>query len=325
MQIARLKVRFRSLYQKVKMFFRDRNLATFCLFLLFATILWFGHSMNSVRERAVDIPIEYIGIPDNVVFNEALPTSIRIVVRDQGRRLREYKKANFSPIQFDLSAQLKSAAGQVTIYSEQIRQRITDQLKGTTKLQRIEPETIVRDFHKEKHKKVKVIFTGQLQPAVQYQITSKAVVKPEQVMIYAPKEILDTIRYVYTEKQVFHNVKDSFCAEVPLIVPKGCRVGCPNVQVSAFAGQYTEKSFTVPIVPKGVPKDVHLRTFPAVANVVVKVEMVHFNDVSESDVEVHCSFPQSESVLLPIEVVTKNSYILGYRVSPQEVEYIIEH
>ncbi len=325
MQTARLKVKVRRLLRNVKTFFQDRNLGTFCWFLLFATVLWFGHSMNSVRERTVDIPIEYIGIAENVVFNDPLPQSIRIVVRDQGRRLREYKRANFSPIQFDLTTQLKSAAGQVTIYSEQIRQRITDQLKGTTKLQRIEPETIVRDFHKEKHKEVKVIFTGQLQPAVQYQITGKAVVKPECVTIYAPKEILDTIQYVYTEKQVFHNVKDSFCAEVPLIVPKGSRAGSPSVRVNAFAGQYTEKSFTVPVTATGVPKGVHLRTFPAVAEVVVKVEMVHFNEVDASDVEVHCAFPQSESSLLPLEVVTDSPYILGYRVSPQEVEYIIEH
>lgn len=325
MRSAKTKTRLRSLWEIIKTFFHERNMATFCLFLLFSTILWFGHSLNSVRERGIDIPVEFVGIPEDVVFTEALPTNIHIVVRDQGKRLRIYKKGSFTPIQFDLSSQLKSNAGQITIYSEQIRQRITDQLQGTAKLQRITPETIVRDFQKQKHKKVKVIFNGQLQPASQYQITGKTTIQPEQVTVYAPKEVLDTIQYIYTEKQVFHNIRDSFCAEVPLIQPAGTRLSTTKVQIQTFAGQYTEKSFTVPIVAKGVPKDMHLRTFPAEVNVVVKVEMAHFSDVTEKDLQAQCTFPKNKVKILPISIVTNNRHILGYRINPSEVEYIIEH
>ena len=314
-----------QILRKVKAFFHDRNLGTFCLFLLFATILWFGHSLNSVRERTLDIPIEYAGVSEDVVLSEPLPQSIQIVVRDQGKRLRTYRQTSFSPIQFDLSSQLSGESGQVTIYSEQIRQRVTDQLQGTAKLQRILPETIVRGFQRQKHKRVKVVFTGQVLPTTQYLLASEPVVEPTMVTIYAPKEVLDTIRCVYTENRVFKDVKDSLNAQVPLIVPQRARSGNPYVGLHAFAEQYTEKVFSLPIVPQEVPQGLHLRTFPAIAEVVVKVGISHFNDIQEQDLKVQCLFPQDKGSLLSVQVVTKNPYILGYRISPQEVEYIIEH
>ncbi len=314
-----------QILRKMKTFFQNRNLGTFCLFLLFATILWFGHSLNSVRERTLDIPVEYAGVSEDVVFNEPLPQSIQIVVRDQGKRLRTYRQTSFSTIQFDLSSQLSGESGQITIYSEQIRQRIGDQLQGTAKLQRILPETIAREFKKQKHKRVKVVFTGQVQPAMQYLLATEPMIDPQTVTVYASKEALDTIHCIYTEARVFRETKDSLNTQVPLIVPQGARIGKPYANLHAFAEQYTEKAFNLPIVPQGVPQGLHLRTFPAIAEVVVKVGISHFGDVHEQDLNVQCRFPQDGSSLLPVQVMTQNPYILGYRTSPQEVEYIIEH
>jgi len=300
-------------------------LGTFCLFLLFATILWFGHSLNSVRERTLDIPVEYAGVSEDVVFSEPLPQSIQIVIRDQGKRLRAYRQTSFSAIQFDLSSQLSGESGQITIYSEQIRQRVTDQLQGTAKLQRILPETIVREFQKQKHKKVKVVFTGQVLSATQYLLAAEPKVDPTMVTIYAPKEVLDTIQCVYTENIVFNDIKDSMNARVPLIVPQGARLGNAHVNLYAFAEQYTEKVFNLPIVPQEVPQGLHLRTFPAIAEVVVRVGISHFGDIQAQDLKVQCPFPQGNGSLLSVQVVTQNPYVLSCRVSPQEVEYIIEH
>lgn len=310
--------------RKLRTFFQDRSLGTFCLFLLFATVLWFGHSLNSVRERTLDIPIEYAGVSEDVVFSEPLPQNIQIVVRDQGKRLRTYRQKSFSTIQFDLSSQLSGESGEVTIYSEQIRQRVADQLQGTAKLQRILPETIAREFQRQRHKSVKAVFRGQVLPATQYLLTAEPKIDPEEVIAYAPKEVLDTIRCIYTEKRVFKDVKDSLNAQVPLIAPKGVRLGKSHVNIHAVAEQYTEKGFTLPIKAKEVPEGLHLRTFPAIAEVVVKVGVSHFNDIQEQDLKVWCLFPQDESSLLSVQVASKNPYILGYRVSPQEVEYIIE-
>lgn len=317
----------RQIYQvigRLRTFFQERNLGTFCLFLLFATILWFGHSLNSVRERTLNIPVEYIGVSDDILFSEPLPSTIQIVIRDQGKRLRTYKQIGFPTIQFDLSGQLHSETGTITIYSEQIRQRVTDQLQGTAKLQRILPETITRDFRKQRHKKVKVLFPGHIQPATQYIITKGPIVTPQELTVYASKEVLDTLKYVYTETQTFRDIKDSLSVKLPLNMPEGVRAGLSSVTMSACVEQYTEKSFSLPIVAQDVPHGLHLRMFPAIAEVVVKVGISHFDEVKAEDLAVYCPFPKAESSLLPIRVVTANPYVLGYRISPQEVEYIVE-
>ena len=110
----------------------------FLFFLALASLIWYGHAMNSVRNAMLGVSVSYKGIPDNIVFSDTLPDVIYVEVRDAGKRLKSY--GNHLEVSFDLSNQIIGHQGEVNITTDLIRNSITTILQGTTKLQNIQPE-----------------------------------------------------------------------------------------------------------------------------------------------------------------------------------------
>lgn len=309
---------------KLKMFVLNRDFAVFCLFLLFASMLWLGHALHAVRERKLSFAIEYKGVPDEVEFEQALPERFVVTVRDQGKRLRSYRSENLAPIVIDLSAQMTADHGTVHISAEQMRGKITDQLQGTAKLQRIIPEQIVADYYKQASKVLPVVFCGELMPATQYVFREPMRIVPQQIMVYGRAEVLDTLRALYTEPMVFQAVKDSFEQTVPLQAQKGVRPVVKEVTLQTFAEQFTEKRFSLPIETQGVPEGERLRVFENMVEVVVTVGVASFSKVEATDFKAVCTYPQEPMNTLPIEIHYTSPYVMSARVIPAEAEFVIE-
>ncbi len=308
----------------VKGYVQSRNWGTFCLFLVFATILWFGHALNSTRDQKLQIPIEYVGLNGEVMFEEDLPQAFTIYVRDQGKRLRSYRDESFIPIQIDLSTQTTKESGIVQLTTELVKQKIIDQLQGTTRLQRVLPENITAHYYRQHQKIVPIRLQGDVLLAPQYQFTQMPTLSPSTITIYGAQEVLQSVEEVTTEKLALSQIKDSVCVSVALQGIEGIRFANTTVTLSAWAEQFTEKVFTLPIHVVGAPSGVKLRLFPPTAEVTVRVGLSHFNDVTEEDLYLSCNFPEKQMNQLPLFLHYTSPYITQTRVKPAEVEYIIE-
>lgn len=300
------------------------DLMTFGLFVIFATIIWFGHALNVVRERAVSIEVHYIGVEDNICFSSPLPEQLQVTVRDQGKRLQSYDKSYFAPITIDLSSQLQDREGQVVITSEQIRPKITDQLQGTAKLQKVVPEYVSLDYYRQAEKSVPVVFAGEVTPQKQYQLVGKVRLIPNTIKVFGKQEQLDSISQVLTEPLTINNAKDTIEREARLQPIAGLRLERQQVSIVAITEQFTERQFTLPIETLNVPEKESLRLFPNQVKVTLRLGINHFNDITDSDLHAVCYYPKRETTLLPIEVRCTLPFVNNIRVQPQEVEYIIE-
>ena len=322
--MSRMSDIMRRLGSRIAAFWHDRSIGTFCLFLLFAAMLWLGHAMNAVRERTLTIGIEFEGVPERVAFENDLPREFRVTVRDQGKRLRAYRDDGIAPVQIDLSQQLKAETGTVHISAEQVRGQITDRLQGTAKLQRIMPDQITADYYRQQKKSLPVRLTGECAPAPQYQFEVLPALMPHSVIVYGKPEALDTLSFLATEPVRLSEVKDTLNVSVRLAPPEGVRPAEQMVTLTAVAEPYTEKHFTLPIATRGVPEGTTLRVFPSRVDVYLRVGISHFNEVDQQSVQALCHYPRTQAVTLPVELKYTTPYITGTRVTPQEVEFVIE-
>ncbi len=304
-------------------FIRSRNWGVFCFFLVFASIIWFGHALNSTRDQKLDIPIHYTGLNADVLFAEPLPEWFTIQVRDQGKRLRLYRNDTFTPIQIDLVQQTRDEQGKVQITAEAVRQKITDQLQGTTRLQRVLPEHISVSYYRQHQKRVPVRLVDQITLAPQYQFTQSPQLVPDSVTVYGAQETLQTLQEVFTEP-LAEQMNDSLRVQLALQPLDGVRFAATEVEVTARAEPFTEKVFTLPIRIKDLPAGVKLRLFPPTVEATIRVGISHFNDVTEKDLQVECTYPTTQATQLPLLLRYTSPYITHGRISPTEVEYIIE-
>ena len=301
-----------------------KDVLTFLCFVALATALWFGHAMQSVRNARVVLPVHYTGIPQDAYFqDQLLPTSLKIEIRDAGKRLRKYQ-VNPPELTIDVSAQIHEQKGEIRVSSDVLRRSVSDLLQGTSKLVSVEPEQILCPYTRQEEKTVSIALDGDFLPAAEYQMVGEPQLLQPNVKAYGTAEQLATLQHIQTERVQVATLKDTTLLTLALLAPKGIRIAQDSVLVQIVTERFTEKQFRLPIHATETREGERLRLFPHEVSIVVRVGISHFAEVTEDDFDVWCPYPNMGDNRLTIYVEHHNPYITNLRFFPQEAEFIVE-
>ena len=301
-----------------------RDVLTFLLFVVIATLVWYGHAMQSVRNTRVPVLIQYTGKPDAIGLKApGLPDTVMIEVRDAGARLNTYHRDPLH-LTIDLHSYIHGEKGRIYIPSDALRRSISDILQGTSRLIETQPEDITCDFFTEQEKSVLLVFRGDLKTANEYQIIGQPTLARKRMKIFGDEKTLSAIDTLYTEPQDLSEVSDTMRVRCALEVPQGVRAEEDSVDLCIIAERFTEKKFTIPVHIKGVPEGYHIRLFPKEVEVSVRVGMNHFSQVKANDIHATCAYSPERTDKLDVEISYTNPYITAAWAYPGVVEFILE-
>ncbi len=301
-----------------------RDVLTFLLFVVIATLVWYGHAMQSVRNTRVPVLIQYTGKPDAIGLKApGLPDTVMIEVRDAGARLNTYHRDPLH-LTIDLHSYIHGEKGRIYIPSDALRRSISDILQGTSRLIETQPEDITCDFFTEQEKSVLLVFRGDLKTANEYQIIGQPTLARKRMKIFGDEKTLSAIDTLYTEPQDLSEVSDTMRVRCALEVPQGIRAEEDSVELCIIAERFTEKKFTIPVHIKGVPEGYHIRLFPKEVEVSVRVGMNHFSQVKANDIHASCAYSPERTDKLDVEISYTNPYITAAWAYPGVVEFILE-
>ncbi len=301
-----------------------RDVLTFLLFVVIATLVWYGHAMQSVRNTRVPVLIQYTGKPDAIGLKApGLPDTVMIEVRDAGARLNTYHRDPLH-LTIDLHSYIHGEKGRIYIPSDALRRSISDILQGTSRLIETQPEDITCDFFTEQEKSVLLVFRGDLKTANEYQIIGQPTLARKRMKIFGDEKTLSAIDTLYTEPQDLNEVSDTMRVRCAIEVPQGIRAEEDSVDLCIIAERFTEKKFTIPVHIKGVPEGYHIRLFPKEVEVSVRVGMNHFSQVKADDIHATCAYSPERTDKLDVEICYTNPYITAAWAYPGVVEFILE-
>ena len=301
-----------------------RDVLTFLLFVVIATLVWYGHAMQSVRNTRVPVLIQYTGKPDAIGLKApGLPDTVMIEVRDAGARLNTYHRDPLH-LTIDLHSYIHGEKGRIYIPSDALRRSISDILQGTSRLIETQPEDITCDFFTEQEKSVLLVFRGDLKTANEYQIIGQPTLARKRMKIFGDEKTLSAIDTLYTEPQDLSEISDTMRVRCAIEVPQGIRAEEDSVDLCIIAERFTEKKFTIPIHIKGVPEGYHIRLFPKEVEVSVRVGMNHFSQVKANDIHATCAYSPERTDKLDVEISYTNPYITAAWAYPGVVEFILE-
>jgi hypothetical protein len=289
-----------------------------------ATLVWYGHAMQSVRNTRVPVLIQYTGKPDAIGLKApGLPDTVMIEVRDAGARLNTYHRDPLH-LTIDLHSYIHGEKGRIYIPSDALRRSISDILQGTSRLIETQPEDITCDFFTEQEKSVLLVFRGDLKTANEYQIIGQPTLARKRMKIFGDEKTLSAIDTLYTEPQDLSEVSDTMRVRCAIEVPQGIRAEEDSVELCIIAERFTEKKFTIPVHIKGVPEGYHIRLFPKEVEVSVRVGMNHFSQVKANDIHATCAYSPERTDKLDVEISYTNPYITAAWAYPGVVEFILE-
>ena len=324
-----IRARYLRTLEKIRSFLLAKKSREFLIFLFFVFVsfsFWLLQVLNDDYETELSIPLRMKNVPENVVLTSELPKELRVGVKDRGTVLVNYLLGQtLYPVTLDFG-DYSDKGSQVRIPSSALAKRVLSQLNQSTKLSAIKPDTLELIYMRGEGKKVPVRLRGEAKAERQFYI-SRILHSPDSVMVYAPKEILDTIQAAYTEELYIERIADTTRHRVNVMPVKGARFTPSYSDVTFLVDMYSEKTVEVPVRGVGFPEDEVLRTFPSKVHVTFQIGLSQFESVTSEDFEVVVDYRklrEEKGEKCRPALVKSPSNVNHARISPLEIDYIIE-
>lgn len=320
----------KTISQKAKTFLLSKSCREFLVFMFFfllAGSFWLLQTLNNDYEVEFTVPVRMKGVPNDVVIITQPTSSLRIKVRDRGTTLVTYMLGkDFYPLTIDFDENNKSADNHVRLLPEHYSKKLHAQLKNSTQLLSVSPDTIEYIYSRGSHKRVPIRLQGSISAARSYYIAD-TLFTPDSVTVYAPSAVLDTINAAYTTRLDAADISDTLQRKVQLHTPKGVKYLPAEVDVVLPVDVYVQKTVEVPVVGVNFPSNMLLRAFPSKVKVTFQVGSRKFNDFNASDFAIYVPYDELRRLGSEKYNLKLNHYPEGVnniRMSPTQVDFLIE-
>jgi hypothetical protein len=313
--------------QKLKAFFLSKDILSFLIFFALAATFWFANALGKEKETNIVIPIRYVNVPLDIAYTNVPPSQISFTINDQGLRLlSSYSKDKLSPLLIDMN-RVYAERGEIVINSQQLKDKISSFLLPTTTLLNLNLDSILITYEKLSSKVLPIRLISNFELANQHMISNHTFIEPESVTVFGHKNTLDTLTSVYTELIAMKNMDDTVMFKSKLKPIKSIRYSSEDIKVTVYVEPFTEKKVQIPISIINCPSNLIIRPFPAVVEVKYNVGLSNFNKYSSDDLTVELDYnliKNSSLMKHKLKINNKKRNISNIRISPQEVEFILE-
>ena len=306
---------------------KSREFFIFLFFFLVAGGFWLLQTLNNDYETEFSVPVRLRNVPDNVVITSEPPSKLQVRVKDKGTVLLNYMLGkSFYPVTIDFEEYGRDNGNSVRIYASRFAKEITSQLKASTQLLSIKPDTLEYIYSTGVSKRVPVRLQGAIRAERQYYFPD-TIFEPDSVLMYAPQEILDTIEVAYTQHVTLENVSDTVTRQLSLQARKGVKFVPSVTRMTLPVDIYTEKTVEVPLRGVNFPADKVLRAFPSKVEITFQVGVSRFREITAEDFHLYVTYEE----LLHLgsgkyTVVLRNvpEGVSHVRFNPAQVDFLIE-
>ena len=304
----------------------DKQALIFLFFLCLSTVFWFFQALNESYEREFAIPVELRGVPKGVVVTTDLPEAVHVTLADRGIVLLDYAYGqDFTPIVIDF-ATYANATGHVVIPVSDVLKQISSQFSQGTRLVAARPDNLEFYYNYGLCRKVPVRLQGVYRPDETHSLT-EIHLKPDSVLVYASRTLLDTITAAYVHPLNLTAMTDTVVQKAPFDHVRGAKFVPAETEVMLCVDRLVEKTVQVPVRQANFPATKQLRTFPTQVNVTFQVSMGMYRSITAANFTISLEYEElvaskSSSCRLALKSVPPG--VSHVRIQPESVEYIIE-
>ncbi len=307
-----------------------KQAGTFLFFLVLSAAFWLFTTLNDDYREEIDVELQLVNVPENVVITTEPPSHIRVSVRDKGFMILSYRYwQEMRPVTIDFQNVVGhgNASGNISIPVSDLQKQIQALFSAEASVQIVRPQQIEFYFNYGESKRVPLKVVGQFQPKNSTSILTMLRYEPDSVTVFARPSMLDTITAAYTDHIVMTNLEDTTRVEVPLHRVAGVKFEPSVVMLTLACDRLVEKTVVVPVQQVNFPADKQLRTFPARVNVTFQVGMGMYRNISADDFVLVVNYEdliESKSPRCKLAFKSLPDGVAHVRISPNEVDFVIE-
>jgi len=308
----------------------NKQFVAFLVCLLIATALWFLNALGKDYSTNILYPVKYMNPPKSQFLANEPPSKLELKVDAHGFTLLRYKLSlSFSPIVLNLNTitqNVESNDGKFYIPSSDLVRRVSSQISNEITVREILPDILIIELDSLKSKSVPVKADIDINFKPQFNLKIPLAFDPGQVKITGPAHIIDTIKFVSTQKLEYNEIDNSFSRNVEILHPEKTNITPAKVLLKVEVEKFTEKEIKIPLQVKNKPKDVKIKLFPSEIRVSCMVGLSKFDDITSDDFSAFVNYNDIEENTknLKVTVKQKTSLAQSTRHTPEAVEFLIE-
>ena len=304
--------------------YKDKKVKLFLIFLALSFFFWFLSKLSKEYTTTISFKTEFINQPkEKTIFTDKNLT-LNITLKSSGFDLLKntFKKR----IKIDLS-DVKETNGKIVLNPNDQITKIQEQLGNNIQIIHIEPEILKLDFGTLNTKKIKVIPNLSLNYKSGYYLSEPLKIIPDSIAISGPKEIIDTIRNIYTKELKLTDLDNDFNQTVLLKKNWNNKIkyNTEKIHISGKVEKNTEGEIILPIYIINT-KGKNVKTFEKNIKAKYKVSLKNYDKVKASDFKIICDYNRTKKdsldYLIP-EIQKKSEYVTEVEIHPKKIEFLI--
>jgi hypothetical protein len=312
-------------------FGRNKNVAIFFVFLTLSTGFWFLNALRRSYTTTISYPIRFGNIPKGSQSDSLAPVSVSLKVKASGYTLLRFQLSDYfktTGFEAKLSTRIRNDENKgIYILTRDYMTQISNHVTNEIELLEISPDTLFLGMFQRQSKQVPVRFSGNLLYQQQFNQTGPITIEPDSVMISGTVGTLDTINAVYTLSQDFNNLNDTLQKILSVQLIDNVAIAKRNVKVTVPVESFTESSVDVPLIIRGVPDSLVLKTFPSEIKVSFRVGLSRFEKIQSRHFEAYVdvnglNLSEQQQLKVKLEKIPDFIYSIDY--SPLFVDFILE-
>jgi hypothetical protein len=320
-------------YLKKVYFKNDKRVAAYLVCVAIATGFWFLNALSKTYTVKIVAPVEYYNFPNNKTLANNLPDKFELTIRSHGFTILRRKLIFLlGPLSFNVnemtnSRMLDIKKNNFALPTRQFLNELSYQLSNDIEILSMTPDTLFFRFGKMTQKRVKIKPVVNVNLKKQFQISGEKSTSPNTVVVSGPQSILDTLQFVYTNPSEFNDVDQSIKAKAEISPVKDLFFDPQWVELMIPVEEYTEAQQSVPVNITDVPANLKVKLFPAQVKVSFLVGLSRFSEIHSEDFKLAVSYTDIENgqQRLRIKSVSVPAFLYDVKITPEEIEYLIEN
>lgn len=305
-----------------------KRILLFSVFLLISAAIWLLNALSKNYTSVLDYPLTYSDFPEDKVYIGELPEHLELQVNSHGYALLRYKMfrkpvpISFKVSSFNLSGGMDNPRSY--LLTRYLRDQISMQLPSELQLLEVKPDTLYFRFADKMTRRVEIKADFDFSIKKQFTIKDKIQLTPDSVVVTGPDQILDTLRFVYTESLDLGELTRNYSDKVRLKTQPDLSYSVSRVNCDIELERFTELQVSVPIRVLNLPDSINLQTFPSSVTLNCRVGLSQYDRIDNYPFRAVVDYQDIEERVPVLNVSIQNppDYLLGYEYYPKTVEYL---
>jgi hypothetical protein len=318
----------KELYTKQREVLRSskgRNILSFFVFLVIATIFWLLLALNDDVQNNYKLPVTIDGFPENAtVLNDYYPT-INVTVKGKGSSLLQFvwSKSPALKLRFDDFTLVNDSVLQMN--AAQLNSAVRNLFGVNTTVLTMRPDSLRLTYTTHPGIRLPLVIKSSVRTLPQYAYSGNPICDVDSVVIYSNSTTRYSLHSISTKPIELANLSDTTVVEAALDVPAGMRAIPATVTVKFPIEPLVSKKRSVTLGSVNVPDGLKIVPFPSVVEVSYLIPQSFYNrDNVSINAVVDYSKIESGVKSLPVTLDRVPSYMKSVTVSPQKVDFVVE-